>query len=395
MIESKPALLVLDDGTCFEGTACGACAEATGEAVFVTGMTGYQETLTDPSYHGQIVVFTAAHVGNYGVSPLDDEASIFGASGVVFHSLFTGADAMPFPHWWASGSLNAKLAEAGVSGICGVDTRALTLHLRQHGARNAIISATDMDKDSLLRRVRDLPSMQGQNLVQHVTTGQRYSFGSTFSASHLQLLPSASEKKPLKIAVLDYGVKRSILQHLVRCNMQPEVWPATADAKDILATSPDGVMLSNGPGDPEPCTLAIATVRNLVGRVPLFGICLGHQLLGLALGGKTYKLPFGHHGLNHPVKDLQTGRVVITSQNHGFCVDPDSLPATALPTHWNLNDDTLEGLTCTDVPVFSVQFHPEAAPGTWDACDLFERFRGMIESGESEGTAPLSAKGNK
>ena len=378
MIESKAALLMLDDGTCFEGTACGACAEATGEAVFVTGMTGYQETLTDPSYHGQIVVFTAAHMGNYGVSPFDDEALFLGASGVVFHSLFTGADAMPFPHWRASGSLNAKLAEAGVSGIYGVDTRALTLHLRQYGARNAIISATGMNKDSLLQRVRALPSMQGQNLVQQVTTGQRYAFAPEPSACQLPPHPSFTEKKLLKIAVLDYGVKRSILHHLVRYNMQPEVWPATADAKDILATSPDGVMLSNGPGDPEPCTHAIITVRNLVGRVPLFGICLGHQLLGLALGGKTYKLPFGHHGLNHPVKDLQTGRVVITSQNHGFCVDPDSLPPTALPTHWNLNDDTLEGLACTDAPAFSVQFHPEAAPGTWDACGLFERFRKMI-----------------
>ena len=381
MMESKPALLMLDDGTCFEGMACGACAEAAGEAIFVTAMSGYQETLTDPSYHGQIVVFTAAHIGNYGVSPHDDEAPFFGASGVVFHSLFTAADSMPFPHWRAKGSLNAKLAGAGVSGICGVDTRALTLHLRRHGSRNALISATDLDRASLLRRVQGLPSMQGQNLVRHVTTPAPYSF----SPKEYSLSASPAGKgisgRTLKIAVLDFGVKRSILQHLAQCAMQPEVWPATTSAETLLASKPDGVMLSNGPGDPEPCTHAINTVRQLVGRIPLFGICLGHQLLGLALGGKTYKLPFGHHGLNHPVKDIQTGRVSITSQNHGFCLDPDSLPPTITPTHWNLNDNTLEGMACTHAPAFSVQFHPEAAPGTWDACGLFERFRCMVESG--------------
>ena len=378
MMEPSPALLVLDDGACFEGIACGARAEATGEAVFVTGMTGYQEVLTDPSYHGQIVVFTAAHMGNYGVSPHDDEAPFFGANGVVFHTLFTAADGMSFPHWRSCGSLNNKLAEAGVSGICGVDTRALTLHLRRHGARNAIISATDLDRSSLLRRVRDLPSMQGQDLVRRVTTDKRHSLVPSPAASAGQAISDKEPGKPLKIAVLDYGVKRSILRHLLQCNMQLEVWPAASLAEDILASGPDGVLLSNGPGDPEPCVQAIQTVRQLIGRVPLFGICLGHQLLALALGGKTYKLPFGHHGLNHPVKDLQTGRVAITSQNHGFCVDPDSLPQTAQPTHWNLNDDTLEGMTCTHAPAFSVQFHPEAAPGTWDACGLFDRFRDVI-----------------
>ena len=379
-MEPRPALLMLDGGTCFEGMACGACTEATGEAVFVTGMSGYQETLTDPSYHGQIVVFTAAHMGNYGVSPYDDEAPFFGANGAVFHTLFTAADHKPSPHWRANGSLNAKLAGAGISGICCVDTRALTLHLRKYGSRNAIISASDLDRASLLRRVRELPSMQGQNLVQRVTTHSPYSF--TAHASSPSPACNDTTSRPLKIAVLDFGVKRSILQHLAQRAMLPEVWPAATSAETILASKPDGVMLSNGPGDPEPCTHAITTVRQLVRRVPLFGICLGHQLLGLALGGKTYKLPFGHHGPNHPVKDLHTGRVLITSQNHGFCVDPDSLPPTITPTHWNLNDNTLEGMACTNAPAFSVQFHPEAAPGTWDACNLFDRFREMIESGE-------------
>ena len=373
MATSKPALLMLDDGACFEGTACGALGEATGETVFVTGMSGYQETLTDPSYHGQIVVFTAAHMGNYGVSPDDDEAPFIRAGGVVFHNLFTQADAMPFPHWRSVKSLNAMLTEAGVSGICGVDTRALTLHLRRHGARNGIISALDMDRDSLWQRAKALPAMQGQDLAARVSTGNRYTF-------QPEAVNKISTEKPLKVAVLDYGVKRSILRHLMQNNMQPEVWPAASTADDILASKPDGVLLSNGPGDPDPCLYAIETVRKLVGRVPIFGICLGHQLLGLAMGGKTYKLPFGHHGLNHPVKETESGRVSITSQNHGFCLSPESLPKNIRPTHWNLNDNTLEGMTCTDAPAFSVQFHPEAAPGTHDACGLFGRFRELIQS---------------
>ncbi|MDR2825195.1 MAG: glutamine-hydrolyzing carbamoyl-phosphate synthase small subunit [Deltaproteobacteria bacterium] len=378
-----PALLMLDDGACFEGNAVGDCTETSGEVVFTTGMCGYQETLTDPSYYGQIVVFTAAHIGNYGATPKDDEAPApqsqkFGAAGVVFHDLFTLAENSAFPHWRAGSSLNAELAKSGLTGICNIDTRALTLHLRTHGSRNGIISALDLDRASLLRRAKALPSMAGLDLAQKVSCPQMYAF--TPKAG--DTLPGGAKKpgqKTLNVAVLDYGAKRSIMLHLLHNDLQPTVWPAKTSAEDILATHPDGVMLTNGPGDPAPCTYAIATVQKLIGKVPLFGICLGHQLLGLATGGKTIKLHFGHHGMNHPVKDSDSGRVLITSQNHGFCVDPATLPPNVRTTHWNLNDNTLEGIALTDAPAFSVQFHPEATPGTWDACGLFEKFRKLIE----------------
>jgi carbamoyl-phosphate synthase small subunit len=374
---------MLDDGACFEGKAVGACTETTGETVFTTGMCGYQETLTDPSYYGQIVVFTAAHIGNYGATPKDDEApdpqrQKFGPAGAAFHDLFTLAEHTAFPHWRAGNSLNAELAKAGITGICNIDTRALTLHLRTHGSRNGIISALDLDRASLLRRARALPSMAGLDLAQKVSCRQMYAFEPKAGDT----LPGGAKKpgqKMLNVAVLDYGAKRSIMLHLLRHNLQPTVWPAETPAEDILATRPNGVMLTNGPGDPAPCAYAIATTRKLLGKLPLFGICLGHQLLGLAAGGKTVKLHFGHHGMNHPVKDLDTGRVLITSQNHGFCVDPDTLPPNARTTHWNLTDNTLEGLALTDAPAFSVQFHPEATPGTWDAYGLFEKFRQLIE----------------
>ena len=376
----EQAILMLDDGACFTGEACGAPGEAAGEVVFTTAMAGYQETLTDPSYYGQIVVFTAAHIGNYGATPLDEESGGVRAAGAVFHDLCdqraSGTDPR-FPHWRAAESLDQSLGRAGVAAVRGLDTRALTLHLREHGARNGIISSLDMDKASLLRRARALPPMQGLDLASRVSCDRPY----VFSPANGRIVP-APASPPLRVAVIDYGVKRSILVHLIRGGMLPHVWPAGADARDILASQPDGVLLSNGPGDPEPCRHAIKTVRTLLGRVPLFGICLGHQLLGLALGGKTYKLPFGHHGVNHPVKDLPTGRVLVTSQNHGFCVDPLSLPDHVTPSHWNLNDDTLEGLVCARVPAFSVQFHPEAAPGPADAASLFGRFRAMMESGE-------------
>jgi carbamoyl-phosphate synthase small subunit len=358
---------MLDDGACFEGQAFGARREASGEVVFTTAMAGYQETLSDPSYYGQIVAFTAAHLGNYGASSLDDESPRPYAAGAVFHDLFTAAEKGSFPHWRAEESLDAGLARQGVTAIAGVDTRALTLHLRDHGARGGVISALDLDRPSLLRRARAVPPMQGQNLAAQISCQERY-----------EMPPLPSDAPPLRVAVIDCGVKRSILLNLIRLGMAVSVWPASSSASDILASRPDGVLLPNGPGDPEPCVQLIAAIRHLVGRVPLFGICLGHQLLGLALGGRTYKLPFGHHGVNHPVLDLSTRRVLITSQNHGFCVDPDSLPARAEPSHWNLNDDTLEGLAVKDAPAFSVQFHPEAVPGPTEAGFLFSRFRDMI-----------------
>ncbi len=366
------ALLMLDDGTCFEGLACGAKAEATGEVVFTTSMAGYQETISDPSYCGQIITFTAAHLGNYGAASLDDEAPLPRAGGAVFHDLFRPVPCGPFPHWRAEESLNRYLARADVTAITGVDTRSLTLHLRERGARNGIISALDLDRPSLLRRARELPSMQGRDLARQVTC----------EAPHTPIFPDLAAEcghlTPLSVAVIDYGVKRSILRQLACCGLRPTVWPAASETEDILASRPDGVLLSNGPGDPEPCDYAVATIRKLLGRVPVFGICLGHQLLALALGGRTVKLPFGHHGANHPVQDLRTGRVLVTSQNHGFCVDPDSLPRGVTPSHWNLNDNTLEGLDAPLVNAFSVQFHPEAAPGPREALGLFGEFRARI-----------------
>lgn len=368
---SSQALLMLDDGTCFEGHACGACQEAVGEVVFTTGMSGYQETLTDPSFYGQIVAFTAAHLGNYGVTGFDNESSTPRAAGAIFHELFVSPLGASFPHWRAEESLNHYLAKNGVTGITGVDTRSLTLHLRKHGARNGIISAIDFNRDSLLRRARALPFIQGRDLTGAVTCATPHTFMSADEK------PTQSDDF-LKVAVIDFGVKHSILRQLVAHRMRPTVWPATTSAEDILASRPDGILLSNGPGDPAACSGALATVKKLLGQVPMFGICLGHQLIGLCLGAKTYKLPFGHHGCNHPVKDIRTGRVLITSQNHGFCIDASSLPANATPSHWNLNDGTLEGIECTDLPVFSVQFHPEAAPGPSDATMLIDRFHNLI-----------------
>ncbi|MDR2161766.1 MAG: glutamine-hydrolyzing carbamoyl-phosphate synthase small subunit [Desulfovibrio sp.] len=364
---------MLDDGVCFEGEARGAAREAAGEVVFTTGMAGYQETLSDPSYLGQIVSFTSAHVGNYGVSPLDDESARFRAAGAVFHDLFTAAEGIPFPHWRAEESLDARLARQCVTAIAGLDTRALTLHLREHGARGGIISSLDLDRPSLLRRAGEIPPMQGQDLAVTAGCRQSYEFSPPLSSR-----PSHGNRPLMRVAVLDFGVKRSILVHLARQGMAVKIWPAVTSAADILADAPDGVLLPNGPGDPEPCVQAVNVIRDLLGRVPLFGICLGHQLLGLALGGRTYKLPFGHHGVNHPVLDLSTRRVLITSQNHGFCLDPDSLPSRAAPSHWNLNDHTLEGMVVKDAPAFSVQFHPEAVPGPTEAGILFERFRDLI-----------------
>jgi carbamoyl-phosphate synthase small subunit len=366
---SVKALLMLDDGTCFEGEACGAAGETSGETVFVTGMAGYQESITDPSFYGQIMVFTTAHLGNYGANPLDDEAPKPLAAGVVIHDLFRPGTGTPFPHWRAVESLDSMLRRNGITGITNVDTRALALHLRDHGSRNGIISALDHNPSSLLRKARQCPSMQGQDLARAAGAGPVRVFAPTEDG-----LPVPD----LHVALIDYGAKRSILSRLARNGMKVTVMPATTRADELLALKPDGVLLSNGPGDPEPCSYAVDCIRGLLGRLPLFGICLGHQLLGLALGGKTYKLPFGHHGVNHPVLDRGSGRVEITSQNHGFCVDPDSLPAEAEATHVNLNDGTLEGLRIKDKSAFSVQFHPEAAPGTHDACGLYERFRALI-----------------
>jgi carbamoyl-phosphate synthase small subunit len=360
---------MLDDGICFSGQARGACREAKGEVIFTTSMAGYQETLTDPSYYGQIVVFTAAHVGNYGVSSCDDQSFRPQAAGAVFHELQITPPGK-FPHWRAEGALDESMAAAGLTAISGIDTRALTMHIRDGGARNGIISAVDLDKKSLLQRARALPSMQGLDLTAEVSCNYEYSPAMPVTEGIAQPV--------LNIAVLDLGLKRSILNCFMDQGMRPRVWPARTDAETILASQPAGVFLSNGPGDPGACSDIIKTAQRLLGRLPLLGICLGHQILALAMGGRTYKLPFGHHGVNHPVKNFLTGRVLITSQNHGFCVDPDSLASNINITHMNLNDHTLEGLECRDNRVVSLQFHPEASPGPYDARDAFIKFRNMI-----------------
>ena len=370
-----PALLMLADGTCFEGTALGAKKEAAGEVVFTTGMVGYQETVTDPSYHGQLVTFTSAHIGNYGATSLDDQSVSFGANGVICHDVTNET----YSNWRAEESFDAKLARMGVTGIANVDTRALTLHLREHGAQNGIISAVDMDRESLLRRAKELPSMEGLDLASRVTCPSPY----LFTAMRREPRPDRAKQKRYNIAVYDFGIKQSILENLAKVGTIPSIWPATTPVESILKNNPHGVFLSNGPGDPAACGYAVETVKKLLGRVPIFGICLGHQVLATALGAKTYKMKFGHHGINHPVKDMDSGSVAITSQNHGFCVDPDTLPANARVTHWNLNDNTVEGVATDNLMAFSVQFHPEASPGPNDALNLFLRFRNLMESAQS------------
>ncbi len=354
----SPALLMLADGTAFPGTALGPPGEAGGEVVFNTAMTGYQEILTDPSYLGQLVNFTFPHIGNYGVNPDDNEAPGPRAAGLICFELDE-----PRAHWRARQSLAAWLADHGIGGIQGVDTRALTLHLRRHGSQNGYFSSRDLSPASLLEKARALPPMAGRNLADEAGCRESYQF---------------SDHGAFSVAVLDFGVKRSILDQLARAGFRVRVWPGRTPAAEILASDADGVFLSNGPGDPAACGAAVAAARALLGRRPLFGICLGHQILALALGGRTFKLPFGHRGANHPVRELASGRIMVTSQNHGFCVDPGGLPGEAAVTHVNANDGTVEGLAVPGRRAFSVQFHPEASPGPHDARGFFGDFFQMV-----------------
>jgi carbamoyl-phosphate synthase small subunit len=344
---------------------------ATGEVIFITAMSGYQEVLTDPSYHGQIVVFTTAHIGNYGTNPAVDQAATVQAAGAVFHELYRP----PVEHWLSRRDLPAYMADQGLTCLTGVDTRSLTIHLRERGARNGYIGPIDdsdlanalsgLDPGSDLAKARAIPSMSGLDLASSVSCQKSY---------FLEGAPAAPGRPKFQVAVLDLGVKRSILDQLRARHLDLTVWPAKTPVESVLAENPHGLFLTNGPGDPAPCEYAIRTARACLGRLPVFGICLGHQIMALASGAKTYKLPFGHHGLNHPVADVRTGRVWITSQNHGFAVDPESLPKGLTPNLWNVNDQTIEGLEWADVPAFSVQFHPEASPGPHDSLGLFERF---------------------
>jgi carbamoyl-phosphate synthase small subunit len=361
----EQAWLVLADGTIFEGRPFGARGTTTGEAVFTTTMTGYQEVLTDPSYYGQVVTMTAPEIGNVGVNRDDAEA----VSETPRVAGFVVRDASPIASSWrAQEPLDAYLARHGVVAISDVDTRSLTRHLRDRGSQNAAIGTEG--PDALLRRARAAPDMNGLDLVRAVTPKEPY----PWTEGRGTWATSRARPPEHHVVVFDFGIKRNILRCLADAGCRLTVVSATTSNSEVLALRPDGVFLSNGPGDPAAVTYAVDTIRGLLGRLPVFGICLGHQLLALALGAKTYKLKFGHRGANQPVKDLATGRVEITTQNHGFCVDLATLPPGAVSTHVHLNDGTSEGLAVPAMHAFSVQYHPEAAAGPHDALYMFDRF---------------------
>jgi carbamoyl-phosphate synthase small subunit len=371
------AVLVLADGTVFEGTNFGAAGETIGEVVFNTSMIGYQEILTDPSYKGQIVAMTYTQIGNYGVNDEDVES----AGGVQAEGLVV-KEYLDFPSNWRAGggnagckSLGGYMQDQGIVGIQGIDTRALTIHLRNYGSQMGIISTVDFDVQSLLVKVRAHPEIRAVDLVQEVSTDKPYRWPQDCRPWYNLTDKSEAE---LKVVVYDLGVKYSILRCLAAAGFAVTVVPALTPAEEVLEMDCDGVVLSNGPGDPATVTYAVASAKKLLDKKPLFGICLGHQILGLAMGGRTYKLKFGHHGGNHPVVDLETGRVEITAQNHNYCVDVGSLGGQVRLTHKNLYDGTEEGMRHTELPVFSVQHHPEAGPGPYDAIHLFSRFKEMI-----------------
>ncbi|GJQ19782.1 MAG: carbamoyl-phosphate synthase small chain [Bacteroidia bacterium] len=370
------AKLVLENGVVFEGTSFGAQAESTGEVVFNTSLTGYQEILTDPSYAGQIVTMTHPHIGNYGINPDDLESVKPQVAGFVVKEYFDA-----YSNFRATGSLGEWLKEHGIPGIEGVDTRMLTKIIRTSGAMRAVISSSDLDDQRLLAKARSSQAMEGWDLTKVVTTGKPYRWEDV-DRTPFALAPLATRKtngKRWNVVVFDYGVKRNILRRLTSYGCSLTVVPSSYTAEQVLEMEPDGIFLSNGPGDPAAVRYAIENLKRLIGKKPLFGICLGHQLLALALGGKTFKLKFGHRGANHPVKNLLTGEIEITSQNHGFAVDPASLDASIEVTHVNLNDQTNEGLRHRELPLFSVQYHPEASPGPHDSDYLFARFVEMME----------------
>jgi carbamoyl-phosphate synthase small subunit len=369
------AILALENGTVYKGRAAGAEGEAHGEVVFNTSMTGYQEVLTDPSYSGQIVTMTCAEIGNYGVSPDDVESRAPQVAGFIIR------DESPMAsNWRAAGTLRDYLAGNNIVAISDIDTRALTRLLRSSGVMRGVIgTGAGLDVDTLVDRARSIPKMEGSDLVKVVTSKDAFDWPEE-DPDEFGVPIELRAKRRLKICAYDFGMKWNIMRRLSAHGCDVRVYPAATPAAELLKTNPDGVFLSNGPGDPAPLTYAIENAKALVASgVPTFGICLGHQILGLAMGGNTYKLKFGHRGANHPVKKLATGKIEITSQNHGFAVDPDTLPADVEVTHKNLYDGTVEGLRHKTQPVFCVQYHPEASPGPHDADYLFNDFIRLIE----------------
>ena len=373
------AILALEDGTWFQGVSAGAAGHTEGEVVFNTSLAGYQEVLTDPSYAGQIVTMTAPQIGNYGVTDTDRESSKPHVAGFVMRDVSPIAS-----NWRSEGTLRDYLTRHNIVAIGDIDTRALTRRLRSAGVMRGIIATGTVDPAALVEKARQITHMEGSDLVKDVTCKEAYDFETSLADAVVEasfgVPPMRRAKRPLRVAAYDFGIKMNILRRLAAHGCEVRVFPASTPASELLAWKPDGIFLSNGPGDPAAVTYAIDNIKE-IGRtdVPTFGICLGHQLMGLALGAKTYKLKFGHRGGNHPVKQLDSGAIEITSQNHGFAVDPDSLPSNVRVTHLNLYDGTVEGLRHTDKPMFSVQYHPEASPGPHDADYLFDEFLDEME----------------
>jgi len=362
MQKLKNAILFLEDGLFFIGKSLGKSGETFGEVCFNTGMTGYQEILTDPSYCNQMIAMSSPHIGNYGTNNSDIQSEKVYATGFIIKS-----ESIQPSNWRSEESLSSFLIKHNIVGIQDIDTRALIIHIRKKGAMRGIISTEDFDKDNLARKIKDVPKIEGQDLAIKVTRNKK-------------VVLSNTDNPIYKIAAIDFGMKRNIYDIMLGKYAEVEIFPANVSHDEILASNPDGVFLSNGPGDPAAVTYAIETVKNLLGKKPIFGICLGHQILALALGASTFKMKFGHRGINQPVKNLITNRVEITSQNHGFAVEKGSLPSNVTVTHKHLNDDTVAGISCKDISAYSVQYHPEASPGPHDSRYVFNEFFNMMQS---------------
>ncbi len=374
-MSERKAWLALENGVVMEGRACGAAGEAGGDLVFNTAMTGYHEILTDPSYAGQAVIMTYPLMGNYGVAEEDAESARGWAEAFILREMST----IP-SNRRATSSLPEWLAKQGIVAIEGVDTRRLTRIVREEGSLRVVVSTKESDPAALVAKAKAMPATDGRDLTVGVTCKEPYSWSEAYERSYPNWIESAAHKKQIRVVAYDFGAKRNILKSLVHCGFDVTVVPAGTSADEVLGMDPEAIFLSNGPGDPAAVKPAIAAIDKLVGRKPMFGICLGHQILSIVFGAKTHKMPFGHHGANHPVRDMLTGKVEITSQNHSYAVDPSSMPADIETTHVNLNDMTVEGMRHKKAPVFSVQYHPESAPGPLDSAHLFHRFRDMVAS---------------